>query len=209
MGRYWARWNHHTAAPRVEERVALDLAELKARNAAVDPIYRDEPDRLTKSWRWRGERRAASLVVDRAGITINYHRCDDVGRCGSVIATERAPFHQLPARFGGTRRLLGCPGCGRRCRALHYGADRLRCRVCLGLRYRSQNTQPADRAMDQAAKIAKRLDPVEGHLLAIEDFPLKPPRMRWSTYWRLEKRHGKQRDRWTIEFMKVLGARRW
>ena len=31
-----------------------------------------------------------------------------------------------------------------------------------GLRYRSQNSQPAYRAMDQAAKIAKRLGPVEG-----------------------------------------------
>jgi hypothetical protein len=43
---------------------------------------------------------------------------------------------------------------------------RLGARVCLGLRYRSENTQSADRAMDQAAKIAKRLDPVEGHLFA-------------------------------------------
>jgi hypothetical protein len=184
------------------------LSELNARDAAVEPAFKDEPDRLTKSWHWRGERRAAGLLVDRAGITISYRRCDDVGRCGSVIATERAQFHELPARFGGTRRLLGCPGCGRRCRALHFGPDRLRCRLCLGLRYRSQNSQPADRAMDQAAKIAKRLDPVEGHLLAIEEFPLKPPRMRWSTYWRLEERHGKQRDRWTIEFMKALGLRR-
>jgi hypothetical protein len=208
MGRFWARWQHHDTAPRVEERVALDLAELKARDAACDPIFKDELDSLTKSWRWRGERRAASLIVDRTGIAISYHRCDEVGRYGSVIATERAPFHELPARFGGTRRMLGCPGCGRRCRALYFGADRLRCRLCLGLKYRSQNSQPADRAMDQAAKIAKRLDPVEGHLLAIEDFPLKPPRMRWSTYWKLEQRHGRQRDRWTIEFMKVLGLRR-
>jgi hypothetical protein len=67
------------------------------------------------------------------------------------------------------------------------------------LKYRSQNAQPADRAMAQAEKIAKRLDPVGGHLLAIEEFPLKPPRMRWSTYWRLEERHGRQRHRWTME----------
>ena len=26
MGRFWTRWNHHTAAPRVEERIAIGLA---------------------------------------------------------------------------------------------------------------------------------------------------------------------------------------
>jgi hypothetical protein len=31
--------------------------------------------------------------------------------------------------------------------------------------------------------------------------------MRWSTYWRLEERHDRQRDRWTIELMKRLGYR--
>ena len=202
MGRFASRWNHHTAAPRVEDHAAIDLAELKARNAAVDPIFRDEPDRITKSWRWCGERRAAGLVIDRTGITIGYFSCDDVGRCVSVIATERAPFHELPARFGGTHRLIGCPGCRRRCRALFFGPDRLRCRLCLGLHYRSQNQQPPDRAMDQAGKLCQRLDPVAGHLLPIEEFPLKPSRMRWKTYRRLEKRHGKQRQRWTMELMK-------
>jgi hypothetical protein len=27
----------------------------------------------------------------------------------------------------------------------------------------------------------------------------------WHTYWRLEERHGRQRDRWTMEFLKRLG----
>ena len=140
MGRFWARWNHHTAAPRVEDRVALDLAELKARNAAVDPMFRDEPDRISKSWRSRGEPRCANMIITHAGIHIDYYSCDDVGRCMSVIATEHAPFHQLAARFGGTHRLIGCPGCRRRSRALYFGPDRLRCRLCLGLRYRSGQT---------------------------------------------------------------------
>jgi hypothetical protein len=195
MGRFWARWQHHTAAPRVEERVALDLAELKARNASVDPIYRSEPDRISKSWRWQGEPRGANLIVTHAEISIDYYRCDDVGRFRSVIATESAPFHHLPARFGGTQRLIGCPGCRRRCRALFFGPDRLRCRLCLGLHYRSQNQQPPDRAMEQAEKLCQRLDPV----VSIDEFPLKPSRMRWKTYRRLEKRHGKQRHRLTME----------
>lgn len=199
MGRFRDRWLHHTAAPRCEDRVALDLAELKARNAAVNPIYRDEPDRISKSWRWQGEPRCANLIITHAGIHIDYYSCDDVGRCRSVIATESAPFHHQPARFGGTHRLIGCPGCRRRCRALYFGPDRLRCRLCLDLRYRSQNQQPPDRAMEQAEKLCQRLDPVAGHLLPIDEFPLKPPRMRWNTYWRFEKRHGEQRQRLTME----------
>jgi hypothetical protein len=106
------------------------------------------------------------------------------------------------AAVGGTHRLIGCPGCSRRCRALCFGPDRLRCRLCLGLRYRSQNQQPADRATEQAEKLCQRLDPVKGHLLPIEEFPLKPLRMRWRTYYRLEKRHGRQHARWRMELLK-------
>jgi hypothetical protein len=58
--------------------------------------------------------------------------------------------------------------------------------------------------MAQADKICRRVDPTTGPL-PIEEFPQKPPRMRWSTYWRLEERQGRQRDRWTMEFFKRLG----
>src|SRR5262245_41066250 len=33
-------------------------------------------------------------------------------------------------------------GCSRKCRVLYFGSDRLRCRRCLGLRYRCQLEQP-------------------------------------------------------------------
>jgi hypothetical protein len=43
-------------------------------------------------------------------------------------------------------------------------------------------------------------------LFLSKNFP-KPPRMRWSTYWRLDERNGEQCDRWTFEFVKRLGFR--
>lgn len=50
---------------------------------------------------------------------------------------------------------IGLPSCrGRRC----PGCERLRCRLCLGLRYTSQLTQPTQRMMDRAHKIARRLE---------------------------------------------------
>ena len=115
-----------------------------------------------------------------------------------------APFHRISQPFGGARRLLGCPGCGRQCRILYFGTDRLRCRLCLGMRYRSQNMQRGDRALAQAAKIARRIDP---KTLDIDEMPEKPPRMRWRTYHRLAERHADHMDRWAEGLMARLGIR--
>jgi hypothetical protein len=90
----------------------------------------------------------------------------------------------MPLPFGGSRLWIGCPGCARKCRALYIGSDRLRCRLCLGLRYRSQLEQPGQRVLDRAAKIARRLDPVDGN--ALDGCPPRPKGMRWRTYHRLE-----------------------
>jgi hypothetical protein len=161
-------------------------------------------DRLSKTWRHRGEYRGASLGVDSAGVVIEYFCCDPVGRFGSAVAAERAPFHDVPLHFGGARRFLGCPGCGRRCRILYFGADRLRCRLCLDLRYASQNMQRGDRALAQAAKIARRVDPQTADIDELAD---KPSRMRWKTYCYFEERHADQMDRWAAELMARLGFR--
>jgi hypothetical protein len=97
---------------------------------------------------WRtaeGERRQAQLHMAEDGLRIEYGTSDHVGRWLRSIGTEFAPWHVMPLHLGGVRRWLGCPGCGRRCRALYQGGAVLRCRLCLGLKYRTQNMQPAER----------------------------------------------------------------
>jgi hypothetical protein len=190
MGGHGSGW-HRGARARCERRVALDLA-----NCKLEPR-----DRLSKSWRDRGEYRGLVLGVDGAGIVIEYFLCDPAGCFTTAIASELAPFHAVPQRFGGVRRLLRCPGCHRRCRILYFGTDQLRCRKCLDLRYASQNMQPRQRALAQAAKLVRRIDP---DAMAIDGLAPKPPRMRWRTYERLGERHARQMDRWAAELIAQL-----
>jgi hypothetical protein len=135
--------------------------------------------------------RTSGYTIAAAGVTIDYYGHDTVGRCTNVIATERAAIVERTAKlYGGVSRWICCPGCQRRVRIL-YGGHRLRCRQCLGLRYRCQMRGASDRAYDQAAKIAKRCDPGQQ---TDGDMPLKPKWMRWPTYERMVVRHELLRD---------------
>jgi hypothetical protein len=57
--------------------------------------------------------------------------------------------------------------------------------------------------MDRAHKIAKRLrDKWGGAIEGEYDFPPKPPRMRWTTYNRLEAEYDHLQNRWAIDTMR-------
>jgi hypothetical protein len=94
--------------------------------------------------------------------------------------------------FNGQRPWFCCPGCGRRCRCL-YGADSLRCRICLGLKYASQSEQPHWRSLRRADAIRQRLG---GEAVGVsKPFPDKPKRMRWKTYATLRHKDYQLRSR--------------
>ena len=92
------------------------------------------------------------------------------------LATSRPPF-------GGLRWWFVCPSENRRVRKLYlpFGANRFRCRHTYRLAYASQRETLHDRAMRRVRKLTKRLggDPAD------DEYPDKPPRMRWTTYNRL------------------------
>lgn len=98
-----------------------------------------------------------------------------------------------PCNFGGMRPWFRCPGCGRRCAVLYWTGGRFLCRCCLGLAYPSQRESPAERAKRRAAKIRKRLG---GDPWIHAPLPEKPPRMHWSTYWRLVERAFAAQETW-------------
>jgi hypothetical protein len=176
MGSHTSGW-HRGHAPRCEQRLAYDLARKTDPSAAGEWV--------SKSWQLDGGRWSADLHADPDGLRIEVWRCDDVGRCLTLQATQLAPWLCTPISFGGSRRWLACPACSRRCRALYFGVGRLACRTCLNLRYRSQLLQPHERAQKRADMIGMRLDP--GIYSGVLDgYPPRPSGMRLATYRRLE-----------------------
>jgi hypothetical protein len=181
LGGYGSGW-HRGARPRCERRVAIDLSK-----HALEPY-----DRLTIGWKRDGKFFGAAVVVDIRGISITYHACDAVGRFRTPLFSERADFVSVKLRFG-SRRFLLCPRCNRPCRILYSGRERLLCRLCFDLRYASQNMDQVDQIWKQVNKLNRRVDPAVG-LLDLDEFPEKPPRMRWTTYLWLRERRAAQVD---------------
>ena len=60
--------------------------------------------------------------------------------------------------------------------------------------------------MNRADRIANRLhDMWKGTMKAKWEFPPKPSRMRWKTYWRLKRHHDELRGRWMAGVMGRFG----
>lgn len=89
-----------------------------------------------------------------------------------------------PCPYGGTRQWFRCP-CGRRIALLYHAGTYFRCRHCYDLRYQTEGESPPYRQMTKAQKIRQRLGG-SGNLT--QPFPPKPPKMRWTTYRRLESK---------------------
>jgi hypothetical protein len=95
------------------------------------------------------------------------------------LATSRPPF-------GGLRWWFVCPRSNRRVRKLYLplGGRHFWSRRAYELAYASQRETKYDRALRRARKLRLRLggDPAD------DEYPDKPPRMRWATYNRLMDR---------------------
>jgi hypothetical protein len=124
----------------------------------------------------------------------------------SDYTNELVPFVYTPTQFGGRRRWLSCPRCRRRCRIL-YRAQQFRCRKCSGLVYQSTRETWGQRALSQADKLAMRMAGGRRELFDGDEFPEKPKRMRWATYWRLEERFYNLQNMWAVGCMQRLGMR--
>lgn len=83
--------------------------------------------------------------------------------------------------FGGVSASLVCPSCARAKRTVFVSQDRMQCRDCSGLKYKSQFEHGPARARRRALKIISRLDSCHTSLLAI---PGRPPGMHRRTYLR-------------------------
>ena len=188
MGGSNSGW-YRGARPRCEHRAALEIKDL-LRPYAISYAR----------WRLRDKHYGAAIHVDERGLTITYQACDDAGGFLQSMGAERVDFARAQLRFG-ARRFFTCAGCRRRCRILYAGVGRLRCRFCLGLRYRSENLSKTDRCWWRAHKIARRA----GSTDTTGGFPeTKPPRMRWSTFEQLEADYEYQMDLMVLRSMSTI-----
>lgn len=92
----------------------------------------------------------------------------------------------VPLPFGGHRRFMLCPVCTSKRSALYVYGKVLACRVCLGLRFRSQHETKRDRMFSRLYAIREQLG-WQGGL----DQPngKRPYRMHLATFKRLEAKH--------------------
>jgi hypothetical protein len=98
------------------------------------------------------------------------------------------PFTIKACRFGGVRYYFRCPNplehnsCDRQVTKLYYLQDRILCRQCTGLAYRSQAQSPFSRNLHRGDKIRIRLG---GSRSVLDDVPPRPKGMWRRTYARL------------------------
>ncbi len=98
------------------------------------------------------------------------------------------PFTIKACRFGGVRYYFRCPNqqtdgpCNRQVTKLYFLKDRILCRQCTGLAYRSQAQSPFSRNLRRGDKIRKRLG---GSRSVWDPVPPRPKGMWRRTYARL------------------------
>ena len=131
------RWRGHRPQPLVEEALALDLTDLRRKGALSLPL-------CAGTIEWRAK--APDVCLGRAKWVL---QTDSMGRSLKIVIarpgrptiTSDVILEAVEPRFGGTRWYFCCPidGCDRRALKLYLtpGDDRLGCRSCLGLQYRS------------------------------------------------------------------------
>ena len=196
MGGYGS--GRSTGAATCEGCQNIDLAWLRPRGMLSPGRY------STLTWSVGGERIGSiTLVAQQDGVRLLYRTKD--GNGAPVEVNELVPFTYTPTMFGGQRQWFRCPRCYRRCRKI-YGGRYFRCRRCNRLRYASQSEDATQRALSRAHKVAKRLhDRWGGTTVEEYEFPPKPPRMRWTTYQRLEEQYDRLQDRWGVAVMARFG----
>jgi len=106
--------------------------------------------------------------------------------CDGNPVRQLVNVDRLPCHFGGTRPMLRCPRCSRRCRWLHLYGARFVCRICTRARYWCQTASPDARMTHRIRRLQARLASGED----VNDYdiawiPRRPRGMRRATYQRL------------------------
>ena len=168
-----------SSRPKVEDFLAIDIAHL------APGILTSRGSSGIISWsRPSGVARVA-YVRQEGGLRLRYTHTGHDGAPHRI--DEVIPIVTTPTPFGGQRHWFACPGCSRRCRLI-YGGSHFRCRHCHNARYSSQYESLPLRISRRRWRIRRKLERLAGKPwpFGLDDFPPKPPRMRWAEYHRLQ-----------------------
>jgi hypothetical protein len=160
------RWNAETTRPVVEATPQLDVCYL-ARAGLLEP---GATSLLT--WRNRGPD-VATGALRRSCQHIEVRTSWGADLAISVTTTTTS--------FGGARRWLVCPSCGRRAGVLYAGGYGFACRGCAHLAYASTRENAMDRALERVQAFHRRL----GGTGAVHEPLPRPKGMHRRTYARL------------------------
>lgn len=166
--------NSNSGCPRIRPYLGLFSSF-----SVADVATLREGDRAILQW---SSGATVSVYGTRDGIEVRFRR--DGYDVRLAVAVERLPCH-----FGGSRPLLRCPPCGRRCRRLYLRGRGFVCRVCTGARYWTQTASPDARMAHRIRKLQGRLAPGDDPDDYVIDWvPDRPRGMRRATYRRLVER---------------------
>jgi hypothetical protein len=127
----------------------------------------------------RNEYESIHIYVNARQLTINYFYKGYSGECHPVNIIIN--FDWTSCHYGGYRPWFLCPKCGKRV-AILYGGKHFHCRFCRNLAYPSENESPANRMLQKANKIKRRLNCEPGVQNRIM---FKPKGMHQKTFDRL------------------------
>ena len=131
--------------------------------------------------RWRSGA-TVGLYGTRSGVEIRFHRGDSEVRLSVIV-------RRLPCHFGGTRPLLRCPRCERRCRKVYLCGSWFVCRLCTHARYWTQTASPHSRLAHRIRRLQARLAPEDDpDDYVLQWIPDRPRGMRRATYRGLVER---------------------
>lgn len=117
----------------------------------------------------------------------------DLDNLRMALGNVSYDLDRIPGKKGGYRYFFLCPNCDKRCRVFYKRHNFYSCGTCQEVYKSTLNRSKTDcqyyweRALREARKVVPNWSPRRGGYM-FENFPDKPKRMRWETYWRHRKR---------------------
>lgn len=176
---------------RVEDLRSFDLTMLRRHKCLTGK---------PRVWHWTSKHGRPAIdigiVADVWGVRFLWKRNNEWRENRITYGTSGLSF--------GSRRWFCCPTCQNNCRVLYWSDPAaMACRKCWGLRYASQSMEPQWRADRKADAIRRRLGATDR---TRDEFPPKPPKMRWATYERLLTQHAVLIERWALGMQAAFGT---
>ncbi len=178
MGGLGSGRRRYSPRTRLDYLDAIDANELQRRCSFEPGSFATIPSRVSELTCFVVHMASDTLTVRASVADPEPHRWPEIS----------VPLAVQECRFGGVRHYFRCPNqqtdgsCDRQVTKLYFLKDRILCRQCTGLAYRSQSQSPLSRNLRRGDKVRIRLG---GSRSAFDPIPSRPKGMWRQTYARL------------------------